>query len=130
MKIFTYVVKASILLLLIFANYSFSAAQTDSIYRIAAGTRISLKLDAEINSRVSIVNDTFTAIVTKPVIVRDSVVLPAGSIVEGRVASVSRAAGGGKGGKLDVVFEWLKLSTECFSKSCRPTRRRRLTHSA
>ena len=111
MNIFAPVGKASILLLLIFANYSFSSAQTDSIYRIPAGTHIHLKLDAEINSRVSSVNDTFTAIVTKPVIVRDAVVLPAGSIVEGRVASVSRAAGGGKGGKLDVVFEWLKLST-------------------
>ena len=100
------------LLLLIFANYSFSAAQTDSIYRIPAGTHIYLKLDAEINSRVSSINDTFTAIVTKAVMVRDTVALPAGSIVEGRVASVSRAAGGGKGGKLDVVFEWLKLSAD------------------
>lgn len=112
MKIFASVGKTSILLLLIFANYSFSAAQTDSIYRIPAGTHIHLKLDAEINSRVSSVNDTFTAIVSKPVMVRDTVVLPAGAFVEGRIISVSRAASGGKGGKLDVVFEWLKLSID------------------
>ena len=113
MNFFAIVTKRStILLLLIFANFSLTYAQADSIYRLPAGTRITLKLDAEINSRVSSVDDTFTAIVTKPVLVRETVVLPAGSVVEGRVASVSRAAGGGKGGKLDVTFEWLKLSAD------------------
>ncbi len=112
MKVFAFVGKTAILSVLIFANFLMVAAQSDSIYRLPVGTQIRLKLDAEINSKVSSVNDTFTAIVVRPVTVRDVVVLPAGSIVEGRVASVSRAAGGGKGGKLDVVFEWLKLSTE------------------
>lgn len=112
MKVFATVGKTAILSVLIFANFSIASAQADSIYRLPAGTRIRVKLDAEINSRVSSVNDTFLATVVRPVTVRDVIVLPAGSTIEGRVASVSRAAGGGKGGKLDVVFEWLKLSTE------------------
>jgi len=112
MKVFAFVGKTAILSILIFANFSILSAQSDSIYRLPAGTRIKVKLDAEINSKVSSVNDTFVATVVRPVTVRDVVVLPAGSIIEGRVASVSKAAGGGKGGKLDVVFEWLKLSTE------------------
>ena len=47
--------------------------QSDSIYRLPAGTRISLEVDAEVNSRVSSVNDTFLATVAKPVVVRDAV---------------------------------------------------------
>ncbi len=112
MKVFVFVGKVAILSVLIFANFSLLSAQSDSIYRLPAGTRIKVKLDAEINSKVSSVNDTFTAVVVQPVKVRDVVVLPAGSIIEGRVASVSKAAGGGKVGKLDVVFELLKLSSD------------------
>lgn len=110
MNVFAFIAKPATLVFLIFANFTPLTAQTDSIYRLPAGTRISLKLDAEINSTVSSVNDTFTAVLTKPVSVRDTVVLPAGTVVEGRVSSVSRAAGGGRSGKLDVVFDWLRLA--------------------
>lgn len=112
MNVFASIARAAILSILIFANFVFAYAQGDSIYRLPAGTRISLKLDAEINSSVSTVNDTFTAVVTKPVLIRDTVVLPVGTVVEGRVASVTPAAGLGKSGKLDVVFEWLRLVPE------------------
>lgn len=98
---------------LIFANSIFAiqvaAQQPDSIYRLPAGTRISLKLDAEINSKVSSVNDTFIAFVAKPVVRRDTVVLPVGTQIEGRVTDVSRASAGGDDGNLEVTFESLKI---------------------
>lgn len=95
--------------LLIFANSFSSTAQPDSIYRLPAGTRIRLKMDVELSSDVASVNDTFTAKVAKPVMIRDVVVLPVGTVIEGRVASVSRAAAGGQNGKLEPVFESLKI---------------------
>ena len=96
---------------LIFANSYALFGQPDSIYRLPAGTRIRLKLDAEINSKVSSVNDTFIATVAQPVMIRDTVVLPVGTTIEGRVSNVTQAATG-QGGTLDVVFETLKISNE------------------
>lgn len=112
MKVFGALTPAATLLLLIFANYSSANAQPGSIYRLPAGIRMTLKLDAELSSRVSSVNDTFVAVLTKPVFVRDTIVLAKGTVVEGRVASVERAAHGGKAGRLDVTFEWLRLSKD------------------
>ena len=102
----------TVLSILIFANSYLTLGQPDSIYRLPAGTRIRVKLDAEINSRVSSINDTFLAAVAKPVFIRDAVVLPAGTLIEGRVSSVTRAAAGGQAGKLDVVFETMKISNQ------------------
>lgn len=104
--------KLAALLLLIFANSVLLFAQPDSIYRLPAGTRITLKLDAEINSKVSSVNDTFLATVARPVKVREAVVLPTGTVLEGRVRAVKTAAGGSQGGSLDVVFETIKFPSE------------------
>jgi hypothetical protein len=96
---------------LIFGIYlPVSAQQDDPIYRLPAGTRIKLKLDAEINSRVSTVNDTFLAFVASPVTVRDAVVLPAGTVIEGRVRGVKQAGAGGRTGQMDLIFETLRLS--------------------
>ena len=108
MKLRTAVVQRVIVSLLIFANSFLVTAQTDSIYRLPAGTRIRLKMDVELSSRVANVNDTFTTKVAKPVMIRDVVVLPVGSVIEGRVMSVSMATAGGHGGELDPVFELLR----------------------
>ena len=84
-------------------------AQTDSsIYQLQVGTRIRVRMDNEINSKVSSENDTFTAKISEPLKVRESVVLPIGTIIEGRVTKVSRAALGGKSGILEVSFESLR----------------------
>lgn len=104
--------KLTALSLLIFANSILLYAQPDSIYRLPAGTRITLKLDAEINSEISSVNDTFLATVAKPVKIREAVVLPMGTVFEGRVKAVKTAAGGSKGGSMDVVFETIKFPSE------------------
>jgi hypothetical protein len=84
-------------------------AQTDSsIYQLQVGTRIRVRMDNEINSKVSSENDTFTAKISEPLKVRESVVLPIGTIIEGRVTKVRRAALGGKSGSLEVSFESLR----------------------
>jgi hypothetical protein len=100
----------SVLLLLIFANSNSVLGQPDSIYRLPAGTRIRLKLDAELNSRAASVNDTFLAFVAQPVIIRDAVVLPVGCVIEGRVAGVDRAGSARRGGMLDLAFGTLTVS--------------------
>ena len=86
------------------------AAQPDSIYRLPAGTKIRLSMDSGISSKVSAVNDTFTTTVSKPLSVRDSVVLPVGTVIEGRVTKVSSAASGGKNGRMQVRFETIRFA--------------------
>ncbi|MFM9905601.1 MAG: hypothetical protein ACKVQJ_13640 [Pyrinomonadaceae bacterium] len=95
--------------LLIFANLLTAAAQTDSIYQLPAGTRMRLKMDVELSSKVALVNDTFTAAIAKPVMIRDVIVLPVGTVIEGRVASVAKAASAGQNGRLELVFESLRI---------------------
>ncbi len=84
-------------------------AQTDfSIYQLQTGTKIRVRMDNEINSKVSSENDTFTVKISEPLKVRESVVLPIGTIIEGRITKVKRAALGGKSGSLEVSFETLR----------------------
>jgi hypothetical protein len=98
--------------LLVFINLAVAAAQDASIYRLPAGTRIRLKMDVELSSKVATVNDTFTAAVAKSVAIRNVIVLPAGTVIEGRVTSVEHAGSGGSGGRLDLVFDKLRFSSE------------------
>ena len=98
--------------LLLFANSTVSKAQpTNNIFRLPVGTQISLKMDNEINSRVSNVNDTFTATVSSPVIIREVEVLPVGATVEGKIIGVKPAASGHQDGSLELQFEMLFLKT-------------------
>jgi hypothetical protein len=95
-------------LFLFFAIILHSNAQ-DSIYQLEPGTKIRVQMDNEINSAVASVNDTFTTTVAEPVKVRETVVLPVGAIIEGRVTKVERASIGGKSGKLTVKFETIRF---------------------
>lgn len=100
---------ALVLLLLIFANFGSVRSQPESIFRLPAGTRIVLKMDAEINSRSSSVNDTFIAYAAKPVSVRDAAVLPEGAIFEGRIVTVERAKRGSQAGSITIAIDSIKL---------------------
>ena len=106
----TAVVRWAILSLLIFVSQMPIHAQADSIYRLPEGTRILLKMDVELSSRVATVNDTFTAAIARPVMIHDVVVLPVGTVVEGRVVGVERAAGTRQAGRLDIVFESMRTA--------------------
>ena len=83
-----------------------------SVYEIPAGTRIHLRMDNEINSRVSSVDDTFTATVSEPLEIRNVIVIPTGTIFEGRIIEVEPAASSGKSGMLTVRFETLRLDAK------------------
>ena len=95
-------------LFLLFANFLVLNAQ-DSIYQLEAGTKIRIQMDTEINSEISGVNDTFTTKLSEPVKVRETIVLPAGTVIEGRITKVERAANGGKGGSLLLKFETIRF---------------------
>lgn len=97
------------LAVLIFASSFTTWAQPDSIYRLKAGTRLRLVLDAELSSAVATRDDTFLATVVRPLSVSETVVVPAGSIVEGRVTAASSSGAAGRGGRLEVVFESLRI---------------------
>ena len=94
---------------LLFVNLIVCAAQPSSLHRLPAGTKLKLKLDADLSSKVASVNDTFVALVTMPLKSNDSLLLPAGATIEGRVTGVSKAALFGRDGELNLVFENLKV---------------------
>ena len=99
--------KVFALIFLLFANSISTNAQ--SVYELIAGTKIRLRMDNEINSKVSSTGDTFTATISEPVKVRETVVLPIGTVIEGRVTGVKRAAFGGRNGSLTILFETMRL---------------------
>lgn len=95
---------------LFFVCFISAKSQTDSIYQLPAGTKLLVQMDNEINSKVSGVNDTFTTTIAEPFKVRESVVLPIGTIIEGRIIKVNRASAGGKNGNLLVSFEEMRFA--------------------
>jgi len=101
--------KVFAILFLFFANNYVASAQ-DSIYRLPAGTTIRLSMDAGISSKISSVNDTFTTTVIKPITVDNVVVLPYGTVIEGRVTGVSSGGPAGKIGRMELSFETIRFS--------------------
>lgn len=106
-KVFAYF---SIFSMFFAISVSFLRAQTSSVYDIAAGTLIPVRMDNEINSKAASVNDTFTTTLAEPLTIRNVVVLPAGTIIEGKITRVEHAALGGRNGSLTVSFETLRLA--------------------
>lgn len=99
---------------LLFSIPNILQAQTkvsDSIYTLPVGTRIRVKMDNEINSKISSVNDTFTVTISSPVVVRDVEMLAVGTVIEGKIFDV-KAASTGKNGSFDVRFETLRLGNK------------------
>lgn len=96
--------KVFALILLLFSNLF---AQ-DSIYRLEAGTKIRVKMDVEINSGVSSKNDTFTVRIARPVKSGDTVLLPEGTLIEGRVIESTPASNAGRPGSMLIRFERIK----------------------
>lgn len=85
-----------------------------SIYTLPVGTKILVKMDNEINSKVSSVNDTFTATVSSPLVIRGVELIPVGSVFEGKILEVKPASSGKTNGVLDVRFETLRFPDEAF----------------
>lgn len=98
---------------LLFVNFISINSQTkslQSVYDLQAGTKIRLSMDNEINSKVASVNDTFTATLSEPLVVREVTVLPVGSVIEGKIVKVKSASVGGKNGELAVSFETIRFA--------------------
>lgn len=94
---------------LIFPLLFVSSVYSQNIYTLPIGTEIYARMDNEINSKVFNINDTFTATVSKPLIVQEAEMLPIGTIIEGRIIKIKSAGFGKKSGSFEVRFEKLKL---------------------
>ncbi len=93
------------LAILIFTNFIILNAQNE----LQKGTRITLRMDNGISSASSGVNDTFTAVTIKPLVIDGVTYLPAETTVVGRITDVTTAGSAGKSGTLSVSFDLIKL---------------------
>jgi hypothetical protein len=85
------------------------ASRISNSNEIPAGTVISVTFDSEVSSANAAVDDTFNTMLAEPLFVNGIAILPAKTIIRGRVSKVERAARGGKAGKLEIVFERIDL---------------------
>lgn len=99
-------------LLLFFVNPFSTNAQDDSIYRLAAGTRVKLRMSSNVGSKYSGVGDTFTARVDEPITKRDIVVMPKGIEFEGRVTTLSRAGNAGRAGSFSILIDKIIVGSD------------------
>jgi hypothetical protein len=96
--------------LLFFVNFVPAHAQTEtSIYQLQRGTKIRVKMDNGINSKISSEKDTFTTLIVEPITNKQVILLPLGTIIVGNITEVKRASLNGKQGKLIVSFNMLQL---------------------
>jgi hypothetical protein len=80
------------------------------VYTVDTGTVIRVRMNSTISSKTSTVGSTFTTTVTEPVYSSTGVVvIPVGSIVNGRVDAVTKAAKKGQPGSISASFVSVKL---------------------
>lgn len=84
-----------------------SRQNTDHSWTVPEDTIISVQMNGGLSSRTSRVGDKFTAVVTIPVYVNGKAVIPAGTIVEGRVTQVTPAKRMSKSGTIAIDFDSL-----------------------
>ena len=70
---------------------------------------IAVRMDGTLTSRTAHVGDKFTATVTVPVYVDGATVIPAGSLIEGRITQVTPAKRMSRSGSIAVEFDDLLL---------------------
>ncbi len=78
-------------------------------YTVEAGQTIRVRMNEKISSANARVGDTFTTTTVDPVYASGLEVIPAGSIIVGRVTEVKKAARKSKAGMLGVSFTALRL---------------------
>lgn len=76
-------------------------------WTLPADTVISVQMNQTLSSRIARVGDKFTATVTVPVYVNGKTVIPAGSVVEGRVTQVTPAKRMNRSGTIAIDFDAL-----------------------
>lgn len=75
--------------------------ETDTILRV--------RLEDRLSSENSVAGDSFTAVLVDDLMAGDKRVLPAGTVLQGKVVSATPAAKGNRPGKLAIAFEKLQL---------------------
>ena len=80
-------------------------------YNVGAGSTIRVRMNQHITSETAHVGDQFTTTVVEPVYADGVEVIPASSIITGRVTTVNRASRKSKAGTLGVHFDSLRLPT-------------------
>jgi hypothetical protein len=108
MNFFRLATKISAVSFLLFVISNAALAQNG--YELPSGTKFRVRMDNEINSKVSSKGDTFTATVFEPVRISETVVLPIGTVIEGRIIKVRRASAGNKDGEMEVKFEKMRFT--------------------
>lgn len=81
--------------------------QRERTWTVPQGTVISMRMDSYLSSKTSRAGDKFKSTVTIPVYVSGKMVIPAGSIVEGRVTQVTPARRQSRSGTIAVEFDTL-----------------------
>lgn len=84
-------------------------AQAQNQWWIPEGTEFKLILHTRISSKTSKKGDAVIASLLDPVYVEDTKVLPKGLLVYGRIQSVQAARHRGKGGRLYVLFNSIRM---------------------
>lgn len=82
-----------------------SAQYAEPSWTLPPDTVISVQMNGTLSSRTAHVGDKFTATVTVPVYVNGRTVIPAGSIVEGRVTQVTPAKRMNRSGTIGIDFD-------------------------
>jgi hypothetical protein len=80
-------------------------------YTLERNQYFRLRMNQTLNSEISHVGDRFTSTVVTPVYAGGAEVVPAGSVVEGRVTSVNSSRTRGRVGQIAVAFDSLVLPT-------------------
>jgi len=79
----------------------------DRSWIVPANAVISMRMDSNLSSRTARVGDKFTSTVAIPVYIDGATVIPAGSIVEGRITQVTPAKRMSKSGSIAIDFDEL-----------------------
>ena len=82
-----------------------SARPADQSSVVPTDTVISVQINGSLSSRTARVGDKFTATVMVPVYLNGRTVIPAGSIVEGRVTQVTPAKRANRSGMIGIDFD-------------------------
>ena len=112
MKPFIFMTKVFAVATLIFLNSISAAAQSEPVNVLPEGTRLRVRMDTEVNSKVASAGDTFLVRTVESVRNRGVMVLPKGAVIEARITAVRRAALGGTDGALEIRFERLRITRE------------------
>ena len=112
MKPFIFTTKVFAVTTLIFLSSISATAQPEPVNVLPVGTRLRVRMDTEVNSKVASAGDTFLVRTVEAVRNRGVMVLPKGAVIEARITAARRAALGGTDGAMEIRYERLRITRE------------------